>query len=334
MNEFAADFSCYQIYDWRDAESLHQQVDLIKDEVSLFPSSIVQELHDKVETIFEAFNPEWIPHRALEALDSLKMQVQDDLRESRHPITKKKARKGTSRDSRIDVEASCIESDVGSVQGSEMGRSRYHGRMSRRAALLSQSKKNIPAVPFDDENEVQASLGSAWCEVFCRFVLEELKRSPFDLPGAALFCCNLGRVTHHLVASTRGCAYSALTNPKLFYQDSCPRDLTSDQEDTLGVDASDEDTCIAFSLLNDDPTCSNLVEWYMAFEDIVSDDRGPNDNGEMLCRVSNDQAGNRTEKIGRFSQSLQDLQFIGMIQSSRKRKGDHIQRCVYQPFTM
>ena len=301
--------------------------------MSLFPDSLVQELHEKVENIFEASSQEWVPNRALEALDRLKMQVQHHCKEPWHPKTKTRAQKGVSHDSRIDIEASCMESDVGSAQGSEMGRSRYHGRMSRRAALLSQSKKITVAVPCGDENEVYASLGSAWCQIFCPFVLEELKRSPFHLPGAALFCCDLDKVTHHLVASTRGCTYSALTNPKLFYEDSCPRDMRDDSDDKLGVDASDEDTCIAFSLLNDDPTCSNLVEWYVAFEDVVSNDRGPNSRIGKL-RGSKGEDCNRTEKIGRFSLSLQDLQFIGMIQSSRKRKGDHVQRCVYQPFTM
>jgi hypothetical protein len=168
----------------------------------------------------------------------------------------------------------------------------------------------------DDED----SLAMKWSKVLCSYLLEELGADPWSEPAAKFFVCQLEPIIDNLAASTRENIHRALTQPKIFYS---VGDDGKDHGKRLGVDGSVEDTCVAFSLFDQDASCSNLVDWYTSFENVISMNQQP----------SSDSPGNDSHvgNIARFSQSLQDLQFIGVIQASRKRKGDHVQRCTFQP---
>ena len=221
------------------------------------------------------------------------------------------------------------------------GSTQYHGKDSRKSAILSSVKGagGLRTEMVRRQNSVRkSSYASKWMAILCVYLLDILKTSPFDCPASKLFTFDLSIVKDMLVASTRQAIQDCLKHPKRFYREvSAPKNCSSGGEtsespqatkaaarrakDAVGIDASDEDTCIAFSLYEQDSSCSNLVDWYLSFEEIVSK--------EPRGRKSEEQM--RMERFGRFSQSLQDLAFIGMISGSRKRAGDHVQRNVFSP---
>ena len=161
------------------------------------------------------------------------------------------------------------------------------------------------------------SLCLKWSNVFLPFILNELGTKPWSEPGAKLFACQFESVKDNIIASTRENIYTALTQPKRLYSS---KTISSNEGQNVGIDGSDEDTCVAFSLFDQDGSCSNLVDWYTSFENVLSQHSSDSPGAE-----------NRVQNIARFSQSLQDLQFIGMIQSLRRKNGDHAQRCIFQP---
>lgn len=221
------------------------------------------------------------------------------------------------------------------------GSAQYHGKDSRKSAILSSVKGagGLRTEMVRRQNSVRkSSYASKWMALLCVYLLDVLKSSPFDCPASKLFTFDLSIVKDMLVASTRQSIQDCLKHPKRYYkggsaaanrslgvQTSEPSNAAKPgarrARDAVGIDASDEDTCIAFSLYDQDGSCSNLVDWYLSFEEIVSK--------EPRGRKSEEQV--RIERFGRFSQSLQDLAFIGMISGSRKRAGDHAQRNVFSP---
>ncbi len=232
-----------------------------------------------------------------------------------------------------DLNARQAETSRGSTQ--------YHGKDSRKSAILSSvmGAGGLRTEMVRRQNSVRkSSYASKWMAILCVHLLDILKTSPFDCPASKLFTFDLSIVKDMLVASTRQGIQDCLKHPKRYYRgSSTPVNCSSSDQtnesskatkaiakramDAIGIDASDEDTCIAFSLYDQDGSCSNLVDWYLSFEDIVSK--------EPRGRKSEEQV--RIERFGRFSQSLQDLAFIGMISGSRKRAGDHVQRNVFAP---
>lgn len=191
---------------------------------------------------------------------------------------------------------------------------------SSKATQLSDAKGACPnQAATADPQPSQRAL--TWINTLCEFFEDTLKVSPLDHPVADLFSCSLESksLREYLVASTRKNIHRALRHPKAFYPD---------KVSGLSMERNcvEEDTCIAYTLFDEDPSCSNLVDWYLSFEEFVK-------GGEQACGVEagkNETLAKR-ECIARFSQSLQDLQFVGMIQSSKRKKGDHAQRSIYQP---
>lgn len=217
----------------------------------------------------------------------------------------------------------------------------YHGKDSRKSAILS-SVRGAAGLRNEmvrrQHSIKKSSYASKWMAILCVYLLDVLKTSPFDCPASRLFTFDLSKVKDMLVASTRQEIQDCLKHPKRYYRESSsPTNHSSGGrtnsttvrtngkrsvvEHAISIDASDEDTCIAFSLYDQDGSCSNLVDWYLSFEDIIS--------REPRGRKTEEQV--RIERFGRFSQSLQDLAFIGMISGSRKRAGDHVQRNVFCP---
>jgi hypothetical protein len=213
-----------------------------------------------------------------------------------------------------DSESDSSDDDLGAHGDTNAEKNqRYHGKDSRRSAIMSSIKGETVRRQIVGR---KSSYASRWMAVLGVYLLDVLKKSPFEHPASRLFTFDLSTVKDVLVASTRHSIHDCLKHPKSYYRATDAGESTKDA--TIGIDASDEDACIAFSLYDQDGSCSNLVDWYLSFESIVS--------GEPV-----DQEQARMERIGRFSQSLQDLMYIGMITGSRKRAGDHAQRNVFQP---
>lgn len=224
--------------------------------------------------------------------------------------------------------------NTNAITNSMNNATKYHGKDSRKSAIMSSVKSagGLRTEMVRRQKSVRkSSYASKWMAILCVYLLDVLKTSPFDFPASKLFTFDLSKVKDMLVASTRHGIQDCLKHPKRYYRD-VPRSAPSSSksarrasngaaDDAIGIDASDEDTCIAFSLFDQDGSCSNLVDWYTSFEDVVSK--------EPRGRKSQEQI--RIERFGRFSQSLQDLAFIGMISGSRKRAGDHAQRNVFAP---
>ena len=129
-----------------------------------------------------------------------------------------------------------------------------------------------------------------------------------------LLLCSLEKGEAYLTPPMRLDIHESLKNPTEVYAPSKQKNVA------LGAQKEAEDACIAYQLFDEDPSRTNLVDWFLAFECVVKD-KGKSKEKKI----------DRKDIIGRFSQALQDLQFIGMIQSSRRKKGDHIQRSVYLP---
>ena len=147
---------------------------------------------------------------------------------------------------------------------------------------------------------------------------------PTDHKMAHSFCCGLKNLEERQTAApVRKAIHDALRDPQRYYESS---NFSEAKEKDLGTVPSTEDTCTAYQLFDEDQSCTNLVDWFLAFECVKTADDGSSK------KVANKKdRGNRMQLMGRFSQSLQDLQFIGMIKSSRRRKGDHAQRNIFMP---
>lgn len=269
-------------------------------------------LHQEVNRIYEMEykDSEWLPESGKKLIEDLNRLV-EGWKQANIQSGEKSKQNIQSRPSK--------ETDM-VVQDEAVKATSGKGKASRRKAIMSLS--TCPVNESDGKEIHVDSFSSEWSKILCSFILRELDSHPWSQPGAKLFACRLEPVEDNLIASTRENIHRALTQPKLFYHSNGNKN-SSHVRESLGIDGSDEDTCIAYSLLEQDASCSNLVDWYTSFESVVpaipTSSSGLSDNDV------------RVQKIARFSQSLQDLQYIGMIQSSRRKKGDHAQRCIFQP---
>jgi len=194
------------------------------------------------------------------------------------------------------------------------------GRRSRKAMLLCGSvpDKEVPL------NSNALGLSRVWPQIFLKHVCEMILKIPSSHRMANAFCCGRKSLEERqATASVRKDIHDALRDPQRYYESTS---FSEPRNKVIGTVPLTEDTCTAYQLFDEDQSCTNLVEWFLAFECVKN---AEND----ICQEIGDERdkGSRLQLMGRFSQSLQDLQFIGMIKSSRRRKGDHAQRNIFMP---
>lgn len=207
------------------------------------------------------------------------------------------------------------EATIGSSGVNALGKQKekYLTKSSRTAALVSKiNSHNQRNITRNSERRVVV-----WVNNLIGYISNVLKGSPREVKGSNLLLCKLGPMSNQLTASIRTKVHEALKQPEKFYMVENPQNSGNER-----MQALTEDTCVAYQLFDDDPSNSNLVDWFEAFESVLSPREGPS------TKQNKDAS---KEFICRFSQCLQDLQFIGMIQASRKKKGDHVQRSIYMP---
>lgn len=295
-------FSCWRNYesalsgDFATAK-LPQLLDDLRIKLSSLDDGYINMLQKGIEDLFgKGFEKsDWCPVEAVEMIETLQAALR---------------KTGPIGNDQLEEDRNAHNASAKSRRSNTMDR----GNKSSKSTTQSDATGEFPkGEPFQ--------LALTWTNTLCQFFEDNLVTSPLDHPVAHLFTCALesNSLSEYLVASTRKKIHRALRHPKIFYPDKVSGLSTE-------TNPLQEDTCIAYTLLDEDPLCSNLVDWYLSFEEFV--EGGRKAGGEEAGKE--DRSAKR-ECIARFSQSLQDLQFIGMIQSSKRRKGDHAQRSIYQP---
>lgn len=320
-------FTAWKIYervakpDFKESV-LPSLVATINQRIQVLDPNKVLGLHHAIEQIFklEYKDSEWISESAEILIDDLNSLIREWPTRANHID-----QADTESEPKVTTQDHTISHEKGPMPQQLVRVPKGNGKANRRQAIRSLSTSRPPT--NDDTTEGNSKgLASEWAKIFCSFILREMETSPWTYPAAKLFACRLEPVHDNLLASTRNNIHKALIHPKTYLPSNNNNDSIVKKKN-IGIDASDEDTCVAYSLFDQDASCSNLVDWYLSFESILSNA----DLGNKTKGSQESQEQKRVERIARFSQSLQDLQYIGMIQSSRKKNGDHAQRCVFQP---
>jgi hypothetical protein len=184
--------------------------------------------------------------------------------------------------------------------------------------------------------------------------------------GAAAFTCRDLSSLDCLSAAPRESIHAALTRPSHILR---PGDhgggggggtsaAAAAAPAELGLHAGMEDACLAFQLFDHDPACANVADWFTAFCAVhaAADADGGGGGGggggapaavrgqkrggaARTKRAAAEEEGERDaaaaararELAARFSQAAAELQFVGLLKPSRKRRGEHVQRVVHMP---
>lgn len=237
----------------------------------------------------------------------------------------------------------------------------HRSAQGRKAALLekvAQQNSNAAAKGKGSAAAAAAERARAAAAPAARFaswltaaLRDLLAAVPTKLPGAAVFTCRDAGSLDCLTAEPRGAIHAALTEPHLYLPG-----LRAD----MGVNAAQEDAVLAYTLFDQDPKCANLADWYQAFVEVhrgaaSGGGSGPGSAKRRKAKVKKakrpeggagggdqavsvpppeDEAEERRwqrELAARFSQATAELQYVGLIKPSRRRRGDYVQRLVHQP---
>lgn len=249
---------------------------------------------------------------------------------------------------------------------------RYHSKATRKAALLSKaqaqgrrsiglsSNENDLAVGKDllsrDKSERTGIQLARWLSTW---LLGVLKTLPSRVPGSDLFTCRGLSSLDCLSGAPRESVHAALTRPETFFagirsasgsgSKSARADVPSANGSARGASypmpkscemsvdsARAEDVCIAYSLFDQDPACSNVADWFVAFKEVLLAKSGSEEAKKKKKRAQDDEdtVAGQEEVLARFSQAVAELQYIGMVRPAKKRRGDHVQRAVHMPSSL
>jgi hypothetical protein len=306
------------------------------------------------------------------------------LNKNKEPATEDQAPTTAAAAEEEDEEEEKEEEKAATAPGGKK-RDRFFSKKSRKEALLSKAQatgtsgkgnKNKGASFAGDGASQQQPLGALLAAWLYPWLNKALRQPPTQLPAAKFFTCRDASSLDCLTAAPREAIHNALTRPNLYLGTTADVATTNggastskaaaaaaavaENDVSLGITADVEDACLAYQLFDQDTSCGNVADWFMAFkavhdaqdEDNLEDGdagdgsgKGKEKKGAAAAKKGNKKrkvdvdpavAAARAEKdrelAARFSQATAELQFVGLIKPVKKRsRGDAVQRAVHMP---
>jgi len=213
--------------------------------------------------------------------------------------------------------------------------------------------------------DTPSALISNW---LTRWLASTLQTPPTAHPASNFFTCCNGTSLDCLSAAPREAIHNALVHPESIFR-STSGSSNGAVPTQLGVSTRVEDACIAYQLFDQDPNYANVADWFIAFKDVhtAGDDEAPSvlantdqknqrnkgkakgkgkgakGKGKIDDNVKNAMpttsgeisvAVRTHELAARFSQAAAELQFVGLLRPTKRRRGDHVQRAAHMPASL
>ncbi|KAL4437146.1 hypothetical protein ABPG75_004285 [Micractinium tetrahymenae] len=256
--------------------------------------------------------------------------------------------------------AAAPQAEAAAQHAKKLKNDRFHSRASRNAALLQKSQQQAAAkggraaTAAAAAAQAAAAPGAQLAAWLADALHALLSTPPTKLPGAVVFTCRNADSLNCLTAEPRAALHMALSEPHSFLQ-GLPEEL--------GLSASQEDACLAYRLLDQDPDCANLADWYQAFVAVHSGQgqeaggsggstrkkaavktKGSRGRGKKAAAAEAAAEGGGAGGAGatmpaqqartvaaRFSQAAAELQYVGLIKPAKRRRGNYVQRMAHMP---